>query len=213
MTVIDLEQQLRQVLAELELVSHVDGRDYASLGMARSTDEPEGGARPPGGDFEPRKTPEERDDYRASFMQKGASYFRWRIERAAGREEALLAILVEAHDCLQAWKKQPQTDGTPEPQRWTFEWRRRIAWEVHTGARSIVGAAQYYSINERSVRNYRDQFDFGNAEDLPLFAVGCDNCGFNLGRLKDGLCRACREFAAVRASGEDPFDTEAQDAV
>lgn len=43
-----LDAQMREVLRELELISHVPASGYQPTGRSRSSDEPLGGSRPPG---------------------------------------------------------------------------------------------------------------------------------------------------------------------
>lgn len=146
-----LAHELAQVLAELELVSHV-----AAVNLdphpADSTRTP--GGNHPGGGIDKRD--ERRDDQDApAHLLKSAGHFRRRAELARS-DRALAAILEEAERTLQAWKVQQDTPDNP--QIGSFLWKRKIAREVESGERTIDEAVRRYSVSRRSVYNYIEMY-------------------------------------------------------
>ena len=98
-------RELRQVLAELELVSHVSAaRPGGSSGRDQS--ESIGGKRPPGGI-------DRKDDRERGHAMKSPEHFRRRIAKAHS-EKAFEAILADARASLEAHRRQPPPSDRPE---------------------------------------------------------------------------------------------------
>lgn len=130
-----LERDLRQVICELELVSHAGTANYDFAAPPEGSSVPAGkwaqgrvkrqrstGSRdkgPPGGiGYTDDKEPE--------FSQKSADHFRRRIARAYG-EDALVEILSDAEKALVAWRRQPAPTKANEPAYGTPQWKRYVA--------------------------------------------------------------------------------------
>jgi hypothetical protein len=113
-----VEDQMRQVLVQLEMCSHVSAAQPGS--SARDASEGIGGKRPPGGiDRKEDREPFE-DDKRGL---RSADYFRRRLARAHS-QKTLQTILTEAEASLEAWRKQPPPGI--EPEFGTSQWKRWI---------------------------------------------------------------------------------------
>lgn len=125
-------RELRQVLAELELVSQVPALDYASKNQGNVADERSpGGKRPRGGDADA-------DDGVSEFALKSVDHFSRRLAGALARNllreqegqppssRALEAILADAKAALAAHRRQPAPKdrpdyGSPQWKRWVAE--------------------------------------------------------------------------------------------
>jgi hypothetical protein len=99
---VSLETELRQVLAELEMCSHVAAFNYAGKGI-RDSEDP-GGRRPPGG-VDWAEDPE-----------------RFRRQLKRGRPEQ--AVLRDARATLVACRRPPAPSG--EPEYGTLAWKRWV---------------------------------------------------------------------------------------
>lgn len=144
-----VQGELRQVLAELELVSQVSAVNLDPT--ARDTSESIGGNRPSGGI-------NRKDDRQPDYPQKSVEHFR---RRAAGArsEYQLGLILKDAKKALEACKRQ----AAPADPLWmSFEWKRQIAREVETRQRTVDNARVFYAISKRTV--YRYLAAYGSAE-------------------------------------------------
>lgn len=144
-TGVPVEQRLRQVLAQLELVSQVSAANVGSSHRDMSDDI--GGNRPPGG-IDTRD--ERRDTEEQVYKLKSAAHFRRRMGRAR-TEYALREILADAERSLEAWKRTPPN---PNPEWGSFAWKRQIAHEVESGQRTVESARHHYSIGRSTVYRY-----------------------------------------------------------
>jgi hypothetical protein len=143
---VSVEQQLRQVLAELELVSHVSAVNLESSGGDHGEDI--GGRRPPGGIDRRDDLP---DNHERHHPQKSVDHFRRRLARARSDESRTL-ILGEAKDALTAWKRQPALTG--EPEYGTPQWKRWVA-ESDLSSSKI---ADKYGVSGQYVRKIRAEY-------------------------------------------------------
>jgi hypothetical protein len=121
-----VEHELRQVLAELELVSHVAAVNLEP--SSRDASESIGGRRPPGGvdrredrhKSDPREKPGRRDE--PERVLRSAQHFREELARGKKRPARLLE---EAKASLAAWKRQSPPKhplmGDPGWKRWVAE--------------------------------------------------------------------------------------------
>lgn len=136
--------ELRQVLAELELVSHVSAARPGSSG--RDTSDDIGGNRPPGGI-------DRGDDREPEHPQKSVEHFR-RCLRRARTDGQLEAVLIDARDALAAWRRQPAPSG--EPEYGSPQWKRWVA----ESELAPVEIARKYNVSRQYVhaiqRAYRD---------------------------------------------------------
>ncbi len=137
-------RELRQLIARLELISHVSGSAYDGR-APRATDDEPGGQRPPGGrrdrprhpgplpgsdalDSELQAYQERRDEWDAwliSYQRRTPEYFQRQLEdcHTAWRVEKLVT---EARETLEAWHRQPMPRGV-EPEFGSPQWKRWIA--------------------------------------------------------------------------------------
>lgn len=147
-------RELKQVILDLSLVSHVTSASYDSSGGGASP-KSKAGARPPG-------EPDWKGDHEPDYRQKSHLHFVRRLrnlsrgveklsdERAV---EILDQILKDARDALQAWRKTPQPAGA-DPQRGTKAWKIAIANDDRP-SRVVAG---HYGISHVSVLRYREQY-------------------------------------------------------
>lgn len=160
MTEADLEaqqatKQLRQVLLDLSLVSHVRGVSHDSSGGGGGADETSG-RLPPGG-------PDRKGDSEPTFRQKTHLHYIRRYEglvrglsqlsdsRAEGiRDE----ILSDARVALDAWRKTPRVPGR-DPDHGTLQWKVRVA----NDPRSSRQVATTYGISHVTVLRLRKQYE------------------------------------------------------
>lgn len=145
-----IEHELRQVLAALELVSHVPALDYASKRDNKGSvtdDRSPGGKRPRGG-------VDRQDDREREYTLKSADHFRRRLAHATSRH-TLELILKEARASLDAHRKVPDwKKGEIEPERKTLRWKRMIA---NSPATAEV-LAKRHEIGVRTVKRYREMY-------------------------------------------------------
>lgn len=140
-----LERQIRQVLAELELVSQAPVQNFESSGRDRGEDI---GGRCPG---TPSKVVS-KDDREWDYAQKSVEHFRRRLANAHS-DIVLAMILRDARVALKAWKMQPEPVGV-EPEQGTLAWKRMIANSPETAER----LSKKHSIGVRSVYRYREMY-------------------------------------------------------
>lgn len=132
-------RELRQILAELELISQVPAVNLESSGGDAGEDV--GGKRPPGGLIG-------KDDRQDEYPQKSVEHFRQRAARA--RDEAVLArILDDARMALVAARRQPAPTG--EPEYGTPQWKRWVA-ETDLASAEI---ARKYGVSKRYINRVR----------------------------------------------------------
>lgn len=149
-------RELRQVLTDLSLVSHVRGASYDSSGGGRGAED-SSGATPPGG-------PDRAGDRAPDFRQKTQYHFLNRygkllqaMSHGMSDERAranLDEILSDARDALRAWRKSPTNPGQ-DPEKGTRAWKIRIA----NDPRPSRQVATHHGISHVSVLRYRQQYE------------------------------------------------------
>jgi hypothetical protein len=152
-----LVRELRTVLAQLELCSHVQAVNLEP--SSRDSAESIGGKCPPGGrdrgEDGARVEPAGRDEPRPRVL-RSAEHYRRRIAKAHGRR-TLELILVEATDSLEAWRRQPAPTKKAEPKLGDPGWKRYVAESPEKAnelaARFVVSRAYI----EKVRRLYRDE--------------------------------------------------------
>lgn len=137
---VSVEQELRQVLAGLELISHVSAARPGS--SSRDEGEDIGGRRPPGG-------VDRRDDREHDHPQKSAEHFRRRLAHTRTDEQRAM-ILEDAQKALKSWRRYEPAQGV-EPERGTLAWRRMIA----DSPDDPTTLAKRHQISKRTVYHYR----------------------------------------------------------
>lgn len=149
-------RELRQVLAELELVSHVPAANLDPL-PPRTADEKPGGKKPRGG-------VDRKDDREGGYALKSAAHFRRRLDGALARNRlreedgeppsnrALEAILADARRALAAHKRQPPPPDRPELS--SPQWKRWVA-ESQLPANKI---ASLYNVSRSYVERVRARY-------------------------------------------------------
>lgn len=160
-----IETQLRQTLAELELLSEVSA---ASLGpSSKSSDEEIGGKRPPGG-IDKRADGTYDDDHEViPIAFKSLDHFKKRVERAEVRsqleedvdlDQELESILSDAQSALEAWK-QPRRwqPGDPELEFGSTEWKRHVAESEESGGK----LAAKWNCSRQYISQIRRQYGAG----------------------------------------------------
>lgn len=136
-----VDRTLNQVLAELELCSHVNAVNLN--GSARDAGEDIGGKRPPGGI-------DERNCKESVRPLRSADYFRRQL--ANGRRPALL--LAEAEAALEAWRRQPPPAREEWPAKDTPFWRRWVAESEFSPEK--IGA--HYHLSRRYIAKIKADF-------------------------------------------------------
>jgi hypothetical protein len=128
--------ELRQLVAELSLVSHAPAGAYGR--QVPDSSEGKGGKRPSGGDVDRPQRPrrgasekaweeyeEERAAWLASYQRRTPDYFRREVERCES-EYRLGVLRDQAAEALEAWKRTPLPAGQ-EPEYGSAQWKRYIA--------------------------------------------------------------------------------------
>jgi hypothetical protein len=138
-------RELRQVLAELELVSQVPALDYASKNQMSVSDE-----RSPGGK-RPRGGVDRKDDRERDWNLKSAEHFKRRLAGARS-ELAITLILKDAKAALLAHRRQPPPPDRPELS--SPQWKRWVA-ESAESAREI---ARIYNVGRTYVDRVRAKY-------------------------------------------------------
>ena len=154
--------QLRQTLAELELLSEVSA---AQLGpSSRSAEEDIGGRRPPGGID--RRADATYDDDREviPIAFKSLDHFKARIRRAETRakleddyelEAELQLVLEDASAALKAWKEPRRWQpGDPEMEFGSTEWKRHVA----ESEESCGKLAAKWGCSRQYIKEIRDRY-------------------------------------------------------
>ncbi len=136
-------RELRQVLAELELVSQVSAVNYGSSGGG-DQGEDIGGRRPGGG-------VDAKDDRQQGHALKSAEHFRRRIAKAHS-ERAFEAILADAKRSLEAHRRQPPPSDRPELS--SPQWKRWAA-SSDLPPREI---ARIYNVSRQYVERVRARY-------------------------------------------------------
>jgi len=143
----ELERDLRQVLAELELISHVSA---VNLDGAGGGDQGEdiGGKRPPGG---VDRRDDQRDSLEHTHPQKSAEHFRRRVAHARTSQH-IETILEDAGKALVAWRRQPAPSNQPELS--SPQWKHWVA--ESTIASSEI--ARKYGVSRQYVDKVRAKY-------------------------------------------------------
>jgi hypothetical protein len=139
-----LRRELRQAIAELELCSHVSAVNPSPSGRDAGTDI--GGNRPSGG-------VDGRDDRVHDHKLKSAEHFKRRVAKARA-EQTLRAILKEAREALEAWRRQPPPKDVGHPMPGDHDWKRWVG-ESQLPAREI---ARKCSVSRAYVEKVRRQY-------------------------------------------------------
>jgi hypothetical protein len=154
---VTIDSELRTVLAQLELCSHVQAVNLDP--SSRDSGEEIGGKRPPGGidRSEDRATvgPVGSGEPRPRVL-RSAEHYRRRIAKAHS-QRALERVLADARDSLDAWRRQPAPSKKAEPKVGDPGWKRYIAESKES---SSVLAARFGKSGAyiREVRRkYREQ--------------------------------------------------------
>lgn len=149
-------RELRQVLTELELVSHVPAVNYDPL-PRRTADESPGGKKPRGG-------VDRKDDHQGGFALKSVEHFRRRLDGALARnvlreqageppsDRALEAILADARAALAAHRRQPAPPDRPAIS--SPQWKRWVAESDLSAAK--IGSL--YNVSRSYVERVRARY-------------------------------------------------------
>lgn len=157
-------KEIRQALAELELVSHAPVRNYDGR-SAPSADDDIGGRRPSGrdGEFPPRKPNvgakaevweeyrQEFADWLLSYQRRTPAYFRAELRRRGPGDPLLEEIRV----VVEAWRKSPPQPVGVEPERESFEWKCKIA---NDDSGKEKDRCDRYSISAATLYRYRARY-------------------------------------------------------
>ena len=150
-----IRQELRQVLAELELCSHVPAVNITPSGRDAGTDV--GGNRPTGGiDRREDRAREELstgDDPDRGVLLRSAEHFRRRLAKASS-ERAEAAILEDARRALAAYRRAPKPRDLGHPMPSDPQWKRWVA-ESQLPAREV---ARKCSVSRQYVEKVRKQW-------------------------------------------------------
>lgn len=147
-----LVRRVRTGLARLEVVSHAPVRNYD--GKARpSTDESQGGRRPPGSDAEyPGRDLGEWAAFQEAYVRRTPDYFR--VEIAGCRTLAGLAdIRREIDEVVEAWKRAPLPAGQ-EPEYGSPQWKRWVAESPEDAGR----LATRFNLTRRRINQIRRDY-------------------------------------------------------
>ena len=147
-------RELRQVLTDLSLVSHVSGAPIDSSGGGSGPGD-KSGARPPGEvDWKGDKEPDFRQKSHVHFVRRLSALSRGLHKLSDERAELILdEILKDAKDALHAWQKSPVPAGT-DPSPGTRAWKIQIANDTRS-SRVVAG---HFGISHVSVIRYREQY-------------------------------------------------------
>jgi hypothetical protein len=147
-------RELRQVLLDLSLISHVRGVSYDSSGGGGAKDE-SSGQLPPGG-------PDRKGDREDNFRQKTHFVFLRRYTSLANglhklsdaRAESIRdEILTDARRALRDWRKTPTVPGR-DPDHGSLQWKIRVANDDRS-SRIVAGVN---GISHVTVLRYREQY-------------------------------------------------------
>lgn len=111
---ITVPHELRQILANLEMMSQVDAVNLAP--SPRNADEDVGGKRPPGGI-------DRKGDREPDYPQKSADHFHRRLNGARTQPQ-VDAILTDAEQALNAWRNQAVPK---DPEYGSPQWKKYVA--------------------------------------------------------------------------------------
>jgi hypothetical protein len=132
---------LRRVITSLELVSHTSAQ--ALDPQPRETTDSKGGARPSGG-------VDHAGDREQDYRQKSADHFMRRVGKAKTVGD-LEAILGEARDALEAWRRPPKPlEPLPDDPRFKSY--------VAASDKSASELARLHGISARTVHRWRAQY-------------------------------------------------------
>jgi hypothetical protein len=151
MTDLTLEREIRQALAELELVSHAATQNLNPT--ARDTSEEPGGRRPGGSDSDrPNRSAshDERHSWQDSYQRKTVQHFRDRLVKLTSVAE-LEALREEIRDVVTAWKRAPMPKGQEPLSRADPGWKRYIA----ECGRDSGDLARQYGVKRRYINKIK----------------------------------------------------------
>lgn len=141
----DARAELLQVIARLEVISHVPAVNLDPTPAA--TSEEKGGARPRGGI-------DRKDDREPDFALKSADHYRRRLQGCRTLRDVEL-VLADARLTLRAWTRTPE----PRDPEWgSFAWRRQIVKDIETGKRTVDACRSHYSVSRATVYRYLEQY-------------------------------------------------------
>lgn len=146
---VKLRREIRQALAELELVSEVDAVEPRK--GSRDTSEDIGG-RWPSGMSKDHPDVRELEDYRA-WPLKPVAHYRRRVARARSIS-ALEAILKDVRSALERSRRQPAPTDAGHPMPGDSNWKRWVA----ESSLSATEIARKCSVSKRYVNKVREQY-------------------------------------------------------
>lgn len=160
--------ELRQLVAELALVSHASSQSYDVVRPGddvpptparwrvsnRRPPAPHLGPHRPktGGSRTPTGAPARGEDH-PDYRQKSAEYFEQKLLNCWGPTD-IRELLTEAQEALIAWRKTPVVPGM-EPERGTFRWKCMVADDRNGTVEQI---AKRHSVNRRTLFRYRARY-------------------------------------------------------
>jgi hypothetical protein len=150
MSDVSVERELKQVVCELMLCSHVSAAQPGS--SSRDASEGIGGKRPPGGI-------DRKDDREHEWPLKSAGHFIARINNAHS-ERTLILILAEAKASLEAFERQPKPTKQNEPEVSSPQWKRYIA-ESTEGHGTLAGR---FGVSRAYIQQIRKRY--GDAREV-----------------------------------------------
>lgn len=139
-----VRRRLRQTVSELELCSHVPAMNLEPSG--RDSGEDIGGKRPPGGLVR-------KDDRVREWPLKSADYYKRRAAKARS-DRALIQILEDAEESLEAYRRQPPPRDQEHPELGDSNWKR---W-VGESTMSVREIASQCSVSRQYVERVRKQY-------------------------------------------------------
>ena len=150
----ETRDRLFQVLAELELCSHVPALDYAAKRENKGNVNEElspGGKRPPGGiDHKEDHHRTERGETDARVLRSAQEY---RQQLRRGRPEGY--VLADAELSLVAWRKTPAPKQGDRPLKDSPMWKRYV-FESTEKANDL---AWHYGVDRAYIERIRKSFD------------------------------------------------------
>lgn len=147
--IIKLRGEIRQAVAELELVSEVGAVEPGK--GSRDTSEDIGGRRPSGVSND-RPAVRELEDYRA-WPLKPVAHYRRRLEKARSIS-ALEAILKDVRAALERSRRQPAPQDAGHPMPGDSNWKRWVA----ESSLSATEIARKCFVSKRYVNKVREQY-------------------------------------------------------
>jgi hypothetical protein len=159
---------LRELVARIALISHAPTQQY-DRDAAHETVGSIGGKRPAGGDFDkprhpgPNATAKDLEEYYdaheswlSSYQRKTPAYFAERVGTHP-TVRRIRALIVEAEEVYEAWRRTPPPQRGIDPERESFYWRCAIADEGGSSltAQQLKDIRSKYSISTATIYRYR----------------------------------------------------------